>query len=70
MVGDEMLISVDGKPAGYLKSEGVNHPTKNMIGFTIAGQSTQLDNVKVWEATAAADWSSRRAAVLDGMPKP
>jgi hypothetical protein len=69
VVGDEMLISIDGKPAGYLKSEGVNHPTKNMIGFTINGQSTQLDNVKVWEATAASDWSSRRAAVLAGMQK-
>ncbi len=70
VVGDEMLISIDGKPAGYLKSEGVNHPTKNMIGFTIAGQSAQLDNVKVWEATAAPDWSSRRAAILAAMPKP
>jgi hypothetical protein len=69
VVGDEMLISIDGKPAGYLKSEGVNHPTKNMIGFTINGQSTQLDNVKVWEATTATDWSGRRTAVLAGMQK-
>jgi hypothetical protein len=67
VVGDEMLISIDGKPAGYLKSEGVNHPTKNMVGFTIAGKSAQLDNVKVWEATAVPDWSSRRATVVAGM---
>lgn len=69
VVGDEMLVSVDGQPAGYLKSEGVNHPTKNMIGFTINGQSTQLDNVKIWEATAAADWSSRRAAIVAAIQK-
>ena len=69
VVGDEMLISIDGKPAGYLKSEGVNHPTKNMIGFTINGQSTQLDNVKVWEATAATNWPDRRVAVVAAMQK-
>ena len=69
VVGDEMLISIDGKPAGYLKSEGVNHPTKNMVGFTISGKSTQLDNLKVWDATASPDWSGRRATVLAAIQK-
>ncbi|MCX6898311.1 MAG: hypothetical protein NT105_06380 [Verrucomicrobia bacterium] len=64
VVGDEMLISIDNQPVGYLKSEGVTHPTKNMVGFTVAGKSTQLDNVKVWDATVRSDWSRNRSDVL------
>lgn len=63
IVGDEMLISIDNQPVGYLKSEGVNHPTKNMIGFTVANKSMQLDNLKVWDATARADWPKNRADI-------
>ena len=61
VVGDEMLLTVDSRPVAYIKSEGVNHPTKNMIGFTIAGKSTQLDNLKVWEDTVRTDWPKNRA---------
>ncbi len=69
VVGDEMLVSIDGKPAGYLKSEGLNHPTKNMVGFTVRGKSIQLDNLRVWEATASPEWSSHRAEVLAAIGK-
>ena len=68
VVGDEMLMSIDGKPAGYLKSEGLNHPTKNMLGFEIGGKSVQLDNVKAWEATASPEWAGGRAAVVGALP--
>jgi hypothetical protein len=64
IVGDEMLVSIDGKTAGYLKSEGIGHPSKNLLGFTILGTSTLLDNVKVWEATASPEWATRRADVV------
>lgn len=63
VVGDEMLFSLDNQPVAYLKSEGVNHPTKNSIGFSVGGKAIQLDNVKVWEATPRDDWSKNRAAV-------
>jgi hypothetical protein len=69
VVGDEMLMRIDGKPAGYLKSEGINHPTKNMLGFEIGGKSIQLDNVKAWEATASPEWAGQRAAVIAGLQK-
>jgi hypothetical protein len=69
VVGDEMLLSIDNQPVGYLKSEGVDHPTKNMVGFTVSGKSTQLDNVRVWEATARSDWSQSRADVLAALRK-
>ncbi|MBI5684760.1 MAG: hypothetical protein HZC54_06740 [Verrucomicrobia bacterium] len=69
VVGDEMLISIDSQPVGYLKSEGVNHPTKNMIGFTVANKTMQLDNLKVWEATVRPDWSKNRADVQAALRK-
>jgi hypothetical protein len=69
VVGDEMLLSIDNQPVGYLKSEGVNHPTKNMAGFTVAGKSTQLDNLKVWEATVRPDWPKNRADLLAVLKK-
>jgi hypothetical protein len=69
VVGDEMLLSIDGKPVGYLKSEGVNHPTKNAVGFTIGGQSIQFDNVKVWEATTSTNWAEHSAEVLGSIKK-
>ena len=70
LVGDEMLVSIDGKPAGYLKSEGISHPTKETFGFSTRGKATLLDNVKVWEAVPSPTWPARRAAVLATLPKP
>jgi len=67
VMGDEMLLTLDGNPVGYLKSEGVAHPTKNAVGFTIGGQSVQLDNVKVWDATPSPNWAGRRAEVLGSL---
>jgi hypothetical protein len=69
IVGDEMLVSVDGKPAAYLKSEGINHATKNAIGFEVGGKSVQVKDVKVWEATASNDWPTKRAAVVAAIGK-
>jgi hypothetical protein len=69
IVGDEMLVSVDGKPVGYHKSEGYDHPTKNLLGFTVSGKSTLIDNFKVWEATAAPDWAAHKAEVVGGLGK-
>ena len=69
VVGDEMLISIDSKVVGYFKSAGVDHPTKNLIGFTIGGQSTELDNFKVWEATQAPGWSAQKDSVIGAIGK-
>jgi hypothetical protein len=69
IVGDEMLVDVDGKPAGYLKSEGIGHPTKNAIGFEVAGKSAQIKDFKVFEASAAGGWDSHKQAVISGLTK-
>lgn len=69
VVGDEMLLSIDGQPVGYLKSAGVDHPTKNMVGFTVSGKAALLDNLKVSEATLAPDWAAHRDEVLAKLKK-
>ena len=38
-VGDTMRVTIDGKPAGYLKSSGIGHATKSKIEFGV-GEST------------------------------
>jgi hypothetical protein len=64
IVGDEMLMLIDGKPAGYIKSEGIGHSTKNAIGFEISGKSVQIKDVKVSEAKPSGDWQNNRQTVI------
>jgi hypothetical protein len=69
VVGDEMLVSVDGKPVAYLKSEGLDHATKNMLGITVGGRSAEVKDIKFWSATANPEWSKTRDAVLATLSK-
>lgn len=52
-VGDEMRVTIDGKPAGYLKSSGIGHATKSKIEFGVAGKTGSFDDLKVWAAEPA-----------------
>ncbi len=52
-VGDEMRVTIDGKPSGYLKSTGIAHATKSKIELGVAGQSGVYDDIKVWNAESA-----------------
>lgn len=52
-VGDEMRVTLDGKPAGFLKSSGIAHATKSKIELGVAGKDGYFDDVKVWNAEAA-----------------
>lgn len=49
-VGDEMRVTIDGKPAGYLKSSGIAHPTKSKIELGVGGKDGLFDEIKVWNA--------------------
>jgi hypothetical protein len=49
-VGDEMRVTLDGKPAGVLKSSGIAHPTKSKIELGVAGKDGFFDDIKVWRA--------------------
>jgi hypothetical protein len=52
-VGDEMRVSLDGKPAGYLKSSGIGHTAKSKIELGVAGKDGYFDEIRVWNAEAA-----------------
>ena len=52
-VGDEMRVSIDGKPVAFLKSAGIGHETKSKIELGVAGQSGWFDDIKVWNAAPA-----------------
>ena len=52
-VGDEMRVSIDGQPAGYLKSSGIAHATKSKIELGVAGKDGFFDDLKVWNAEPA-----------------
>ena len=48
-----MRVSIDGKPAGYLKSPGIGHATKSKIELGVAGKDGFFDDIKVWNAERA-----------------
>jgi hypothetical protein len=48
--GDEMRVSLDGKPLGYLKSPGIAHDTKSSFHFTVSGKGALFDDVHIWQA--------------------
>jgi hypothetical protein len=52
-VGDEMRVTLDGQPAGYLKSSGIAHSTKSKIELGVAGKDGWFDDIKVWNAEPA-----------------
>jgi hypothetical protein len=52
-VGDQMRVTIDGKPAGYLKSPGIGHPTKSKIELGVNGKDGWFDDIKVWDAEPA-----------------
>jgi len=49
-VGDEMRVTLDGKPAAYLKSPGIAHATKSKIELGVAGKDGWFGDIKVWNA--------------------
>lgn len=49
-VGDEMRVTIDGRPAAYLKSSGIGHATKSKIELGVAGKDGWFDDLKVWNA--------------------
>jgi hypothetical protein len=51
--GEAMRVTIDGKPAAYLKSSGICHPTKSKIELGVAGKDGLIDDIKVWNADPA-----------------
>src|SRR6476469_8640876 len=49
-VGDTMRVTIDGKPAAFLKSPGIGHATKSTIELGVGGKDGYFDDIKVWNA--------------------
>jgi hypothetical protein len=60
--GDEMRVTLDGKPAGYLKSPGIAHATKSKIELGVGGRDGWIDDIKVWNAEPASGSSVQASA--------
>lgn len=67
VVGDEVLVSIDGQPAGYFRCAGFGQPTKTSFHFSVSGRDLSVDNVTAWNAVPNPEWGTRRAAVLAGL---
>ena len=52
-VGDTMRVTLDGKPAAFLKSSGIAHATKSKIELGVGGKDGYFDDIKVWNAESA-----------------
>lgn len=50
IVGDEMRMTLDDKPTGYLKSPGLAHPNKSDLHFTVNGGKASFDDLGIWIA--------------------
>lgn len=48
--GDEMRVSMDGRPVGHLQSPGLAHETKSSFHFTVNGPGVLFDDVRIWKA--------------------
>ena len=51
--GDTMRVTIDGKPAAFLKSPGIGHETKSKIELGVGGKDGFFDDIKVWNAEPA-----------------
>ena len=49
IIGEEMRVSLDDNPVGWLKSPGIGHKTKTDFGFTVKGARIEFDNVRAWK---------------------
>jgi hypothetical protein len=52
-VGEEMRVTIDGKPVAFFKSPGIGHETKSKIELGVAGKSGLFGPIKVWNAEPA-----------------
>ena len=48
--GDQLRVTMDGEPAGVLKSSGIAHETKQSFHFTVNGPGVLFDDVRIWAA--------------------
>lgn len=47
--GDVLKVLIDGEAAGSLTSEGLDHPVKQNLAFSVPG-SADIDDLKIWSS--------------------
>lgn len=50
ILGDRLRVTMNGEPAGELKSPGIAHETKESLHFTVNGPGVLFDEVRIWGA--------------------
>lgn len=45
-----LRASIDGKPAAFLQSPRIAHPTKSKVEFGCMGKDGFFDDLKIWKA--------------------
>ena len=69
VAGDEVLVSIDGRPTGYFRSPGFGQPTKTSFHFSISGRDLSVDNLTAWKGEPNPMWNQRREAVIEALKK-
>lgn len=65
LIGDTFLAQLDGDDDQVsLGSHEMFTGEKKKLGFTISGESVHFKDFRVWEATPAEDWESKRDRLL------
>jgi hypothetical protein len=54
IVGDQMRVTIDGKPIGYLKSAGLTHPIKSDFKISVSGKQALIADLKIWSVQSPA----------------
>ncbi|MDA0591355.1 MAG: hypothetical protein O2820_24825 [Planctomycetota bacterium] len=49
--GDELSAWIDGKPAGKLKSAGIDHEVKQNLAFAVSGRA-DVDDLRIWSLSS------------------
>jgi len=48
IVGDEMRVTLDGTPVGFLKSAGLAHEKKPDLKISVSGKQALFDDLRIW----------------------
>jgi len=48
IVGDQMRVTLDGKPVGFLKSTGLAHEKKPDLKISVSGKQALFDDLHIW----------------------
>lgn len=53
IVGDQMRVTIDDKPIGFLRASGLGHATKPDLKISVSGKQALFDDLKVWAVATA-----------------